>query len=81
VTHSAPSVPGGSSDVRPEDNEVDPRRLDATVRAFREQLGVTAWYGTHTGHWWAMAWPRLLEAEEPGQLARQVRRVVYGVDR
>jgi hypothetical protein len=45
----------------------------ATIRAFREQLHVMAWYGTYTRHWWALVGGRLLEADQPGQLAQMVR--------
>jgi hypothetical protein len=48
----------------------------ATVRAFREQYGVLAWYGEYTGHWWAIVGTRLLEAQHPNGLAQLVRRAL-----
>ncbi|NVI89945.1 hypothetical protein [Actinomadura sp. BRA 177] len=35
--------------------------------------GVIAWFGRHTGHWWAMLGDRLLEADTSRQLADRIR--------
>ena len=45
------------------------------VRRDLERLfpGVIAWFGRHTGHWWAMLGDRLLEAGSPRELADMIR--------
>ncbi|URM97275.1 hypothetical protein LUW76_24590 [Actinomadura madurae] len=37
--------------------------------------GVRAWLGEYTGHWWALANDRLVEADTPRQLADRIREV------
>ncbi|WP_433475829.1 hypothetical protein ACQPZP_01615 [Spirillospora sp. CA-142024] len=38
--------------------------------------GVRAWLGDYTGHWWALANDRLVEADTPRQLADRIHGVL-----
>lgn len=62
-----------------------PRRQPATVHPAALRLrrifpGVTAWYGTHTGTWWAMLpdHPHLLEASTAEALEQLLAALILG---
>ncbi|QBI55514.1 hypothetical protein [Streptomonospora litoralis] len=62
-----------------------PRRQPATVHPAARRLtlrfpGVSAWYGTHTGSWWAIlpGRPQLLEAPSAEALERLIASVYAG---
>lgn len=52
---------------------LDPTPIrDAEIAELQARYGVTAWFGFHTRHWWALDEDRLVEGATPDRLVSAV---------
>lgn len=82
----ADQVPQGDETHRPEGGDMitipyAPRAADpAETRPEPEHRfpAIPLWFGTHTGHWWALVDDRLVEAETPEALGEAITAALGG---